>query len=145
MRSSFRNYYHAGLSPITKFNINKGGLHMGGRYSALEAAARKVREMHSDEKKTAKIYLHSVSVDESEITNETWDAGSNAFWDVLIQEWQKVGLKGARYKNEFEPDFRKSIILCCTTPIKEISKIEVLTLDQAEGILEDMEQYGSFA
>lgn len=143
MSKSFRNYYHAGLSPITKFNINKGGLHMGGRYSALEAAARKVREMHQDDKKTAKIYLHSVLVDDSSFY-EGFDCGSNDLWEAYIQSWLKVGIQGMRYKNLFEPDLRKSIILCCTTPIKEISGIKVLTLDEAESILERMEEQYSY-
>lgn len=144
MSESFRNYYHAGLSPITKFNINKGGLHMGGRYSALEAAARKVREMYQEDKKTAKIYLHSVLVDDSLITQETFDHGSADGWDQVITAWNRFGLKGARYRNEFEPDIRKSLILCCTTPIKEISGIKVLTLDEAESILERMEEHYSY-
>lgn len=145
MNKSHHNYYHAGLSRIEKFNINKGGLHMGGRYSALEAAARKVREMDYEDKKEALIYLHSVSVDTSMITEETFDHGSTDHWEHSIKEWQKVGIHGAKYRNEFEPDMRKSIVLCSTQPIKSILKVEVLTLDEAEDILEDMEDYYSFA
>lgn len=137
-----RKYYHAGLSKIEKFNINKGGLHLGGRYSALEAAARKVREMPTEVKESAKIYLHSVLVDDSTFS-EVFDCGHNDLWETYVQSWLKVGIRGMKYKNEFEPDIRKSIILCCTSPIKEISKIEVLTLDEAEDILETLEHYYS--
>ena len=145
MSKMSRNYYHAGLSQIETFKINKGGLHMGGRYSALEAAARKIREMHSDEKKDARIYLHSVLVDDSRLDHDVWDCGGNELWEAQIREWQKVGLMGAKYTNRFEPDMRKSIILCSTDPIQKISRVEVLTLDEAERILEDMEQYCSVA
>lgn len=143
MSNTSRNYYHAGLSKIEKFNINKGGLHMGGRYSALEAAARKIREMHYEDKKEARIYLHSVSVEDSRFA-EVFDCGSNDLWEAYIQSWLKVGIEGMKYNNQFEPDMRKSIVLCSTNPIKEISRVEVLTLDEAERILEDMEQYYSF-
>lgn len=145
MSKTYRNYYHAGLSRIESFNINKGGLHMGGKFSALEAAARKIREMHYDDKKDALIYLHSVSVDTSMLTEETFDHGSAEMWEHSIKEWQRVGIHGAKYRNEFEPDMRPSIILADTAPIVRISGVEVLTLDQAEGILEDMEDYYSFA
>lgn len=135
-----KKYYHAGLVKIEKFNINKGGLHLGGRYSALEAAARKVREMPTEVKESAKIYLHSVLVDDSTFS-EVFDCGHNDLWETYLQSWLKVGIKGMKYKNEFEPDIRKSIILCCTSPIKEISKVDVLTLDEAEDILETLDHY----
>lgn len=137
-----KKYYHAGLAKIEKFNINKGGLHLGGRYSALEAAARKVREMPTEVKKSAKIYLHSVLVDDSTFS-EVFDCGHNDLWETYLQSWLKVGIKGMKYKNEFEPDIRKSIILCCTSPIKEISKVDILTLDEAEDILETLDHYYS--
>lgn len=137
-----KKYYHAGLAKIEKFNINKGGLHLGGRYSALEAAARKVREMPTEVKKSAKIYLHSVLVDDSTFS-EVFDCGHNDLWETYLQSWLRVGIKGMKYKNEFEPDIRKSIILCCTTPIKEIYKVDILTLDEAEDILETLDHYYS--
>lgn len=138
MRSTFRNYYHASTVKIKDFNINKGGLHLGGRYSALEAAARKVRELHSNDKKVAKIYLHSVLVDDSRL-QETFDHGSGDAWQHSIDEWQKVGLPGARYKNEFEPDCRHSIVVCDKSVVKQIVKIEEISLDDAEDILEELE------
>lgn len=138
-------YYHASLVHIKQFHINYGGLHLGGHYSALEAAARKVRDMGSSQRKAAQIYLHSVLVDNSLITQETFDHGSAEGWEQAITAWKRFGLLGAHYTNEFEPDVRKSLILCCTSPIKSISSVQALTLDQAEIILEEIEDHYSFA
>lgn len=131
-------YYHAGLSRISKFYVPFGGLHMGGLGSALEAALRKRRKQSE-----GFIYLHSVVVEDS-LTVEQDDLGDAHSWDLSWGRYSKTGIAGWNYVNLFEPDPKRSLCLFDLSVVREIRRVDVLTLDQAEENLIKYEEIFNF-
>lgn len=119
-------YYHAGLSRISKFYLPFGGLHMGGLGSALEAALRKRRK-----ESEGFIYLHSVVVDDT-LTVEQDDLGDAHSWALSWDRYSKTGIAGWNYVNLFEPDLKRSLCLFDLSVVREIRKVDIFTLDEAE-------------
>lgn len=126
---SIRTYYHAGLSRIEKFYLPYGGLHMGGKGSALEAALRKLRK-----EPEGFVFLHEVLVDDEYVlpNDDLGDAHSwERSWDLMSSRLN-FPLSGWEYKNLFEPDIRNSICLFRLEVIKSVKVSDIFTLDQAE-------------
>lgn len=134
-----KTYYHAGLDSIKEFYIPFGGLHMGGKGSALEAALRKLRSQEDDAKLRGSIILHSVHVDDSNLLQGE-DLGNALSWE---KSWDNqlspYGYFGWKYKNIFEPDTTDSICLFNLRCVGGIFSRIKLSLDEAELELERYE------
>lgn len=123
--------YHASTVPISSFYIPYGGLHLGGMYSALEAALRKLRSdknVHNDEV----VYLHRVQVDLGRIVLMD-DLGGDEEWrGVFSTEYDSV-----QYVNSYEPDVVHSYMVWDTSRVQVID-VDPIHMDDAEDTINEL-------
>lgn len=126
--------YHASPVKIENFYIPFGGLHLGGKNSALEAALRKLRSpLNVVDANT--VHLHTCEVNVSKVYYSD-DLGSDDSWRELIEYCQANGYDAVQYKNEFEPDAVPSYMIWDVSIIR-IVEVDPMHMDDAEMILED--------
>lgn len=125
--------YHASTVKIDDFYVPYGGLHVGGRHSALEAALRKVRSYDGPD--VLVIYLHRLDVDTG-VSVEYDDMGDDEGWRKAMASCQREGYNSIEYKNSFEPDVVNSFVLWEPSRIK-ILDVDVISHDEAEEIINE--------
>lgn len=125
--------YHASTVQIDEFFVPHGGIHTGGRHSALEAALRKVRGDNANE--DIKIYVHRLDVElgRSVLLD---DMGNCDSWRRMIIDCDREGYNSIEYSNVYEPDVCNSYMIWEPSRIKVLS-IEVLSQDAAEDIVNE--------
>lgn len=97
--------YHASRSKIEDFNF-QDGCHFGSKFSAYEAALRKV------ESSCDTIYLHQVVFDPSSLRIFDWfDEGNSYNWSKTIHYVDSLGYNCIQYKNLFEPSAYPSYLM----------------------------------
>lgn len=125
--------YHASTVKIKDFYVPLGGIHVGGRFSALEAALRKVRS--SDDPNVSQVYVHLLEVDVGR-SMDIEDMGGCDAWRCSMYIAQRDGFDSLEYKNNFEPDVTTSYVLWEPNRIK-VLKCYVLSQDEAEDVLNE--------
>ncbi|EON8121465.1 hypothetical protein HI213_RS24255 [Escherichia coli] len=126
--------YHASTVKIDNFYIPYGGLHMGGKHSALEAALRKLRSP-LNVVDACTVYLHTLEVDVDNVLLSE-DLGSDDEWRSLIENCTAQGYDAVQYKNDYEPDNVPSFMIWDTSKIR-IIEVDAMHMDEAEMIIED--------
>lgn len=97
--------YHASRSKIEDFNF-QDGCHFGSKFSAYEAALRKV------ESSCDIIYLHQVDFDSSSLRVFDWfDEGNSYNWAKAMHYADTLGFNCIQYKNLFEPSKYPSYLM----------------------------------
>ena len=134
--------YHGSPDKITKTELPYNGFHTGPKSTAIQAALNKIKYKSL---KTDTIYLHEYVFEEQEQEIQEVilkDAGE--FWntEALLQEYNNP--KFLMYLNEYEPPIdpseqNRSAIHLSTAHIPAPSRIEVLSVKEAEQYLEDLE------
>lgn len=126
--------YHASTVKIDNFYIPYGGLHMGGKHSALEAALRKLRSpLNVVDADT--VYLHTLEVDVDNVLLWT-DMGSDDEWRGVIEYCELNGYDAVQYKNDYEPDTVPSYMIWDASKVR-IVEVDAMHMDDAEMIIED--------
>lgn len=127
--------YHASTVKITEFYIPYGGLHLGGIYSSLEAALRKLRSDNCPLDEDT-VYLHTVKVDLGRTVCMD-DLGGDQEWrDVFSTEYDSI-----QYKNKYEPDIEPSYMVWDASRAKVIS-VQSIHMDKAEDMINEfLEKY----
>lgn len=116
---------------IDSFYIPYGGLHMGGMYSALEAALRKLRSDRNVDNNTT-VYLHKVHLKSCDAVPVD-DMGDDHSWRELYTSG--IGQVFV-YENKYEPDVSKSYVIWDTSLV-QIIEVDVMHMDEAEEIIEN--------
>lgn len=116
---------------IDSFYIPYGGLHMGGMYSALEAALRKLRSDRNVDNNTT-VYLHKVHLKSCDAVSVD-DMGDDHSWRELYTSG--IGQVFV-YENKYEPDVSKSYVIWDTSLV-QIIEVDVMHMDEAEEIIEN--------
>ena len=123
--------YHASTLPIEKFYVPYGGLHLGGLYSSLECALRKLRS-HKNVNNAEMVYVHKCEVDLGRIVLMD-DLGSDEAWrDVFSTEYDSV-----QYVNTYEPDYTPSYMVWDASRVTIIS-CEPIHMDKAEDTIGEL-------
>lgn len=134
--------YHCSTVKIDNFYIPYGGLHFGGRYSALEAALRKLRSplnvVNADT-----VYLHTCEIDLGKMQYSD-DLGGDESWRALIMECQTFGFDSVRYENAFEPDSVPSYMIWEPSRVR-ILEVDPIHMDDAEDMIDEFLEYNSTA
>lgn len=114
--------YHASPVLFDEFAMQSGGLHFGGKHSALQAIERHILGNESDE-----FYLYTVELDTAACV-ESYDARDAISWD-----WERnaTGCDVLRYTNRYEQDISPSYAVFDLSKIK-IIKTEKKRLKQFE-------------
>lgn len=122
--------YHASTVKISEFYIPYGGLHLGGLYSSLEAALRKLRS-DSCPLDEDTVYLHTVKVNLGRIAYMD-DLGGDQEWrDVFSTDYDSV-----QYVNKYEPDVEPSYMVWDASRATVIS-VESIHMDKAEDMINE--------
>lgn len=116
---------------IDSFYIPYGGLHMGGMYSALEAALRKLRSDRNVDNNTT-VYLHKVHLKSCDVVPVD-DMGDDHSWRELYTSGTGQVFV---YENKYEPDVSKSYVIWDTSLV-QIIEVDVMHMDEAEEIIEN--------
>lgn len=124
--------YHASTVKIEEFYIPYGGLHIGGRHSALEAALRKVRGYNGTD--VLEVFIHRLEVDTGRVMLYS-DVGSDYNWRMAIQCYGD-DCDSIEYYNKYEPDITNSYLIWDAMRVK-ILDVEVMSHDEAEDKLNE--------
>lgn len=122
--------YHASTVRIEKFYIPFGGLHLGGLYSSLEAALRKLRS-DSNANNDETVYLHRCEVDLGRIVSMD-DLGSDDEWRAVFS----TDYDSVKYVNKFEPDVQASYMLWDASRV-QIVDVDPIHMDDAEDMINE--------
>lgn len=132
--------YHASTVMIKEFFVPYGGIHVGGLYSALEAALRKVRSHDGDT--VPQVFIHRVQVDLGRSMSTT-DMGGSDSWNCLMYVAQNNGCDSLEYWNKFEPDLVNSYVLWEPSRIKVLD-IKTMSQDEAEDMVNEFYDENGF-
>ena len=125
--------YHASTVKIDSFYIPYGGLHLGGMYSALEAALRKLRSDRNVDNSTT-VYLHKVHLKVDTVLPVD-DLGDDHSWRTMFSAVPD-DIQALEYVNKYEPDVSKSYVVWDTSLVK-IIEVDVMHMDEAEELIEE--------
>lgn len=127
--------YHASTVKISEFYIPYGGLHLGGIYSSLEAALRKLRS-DSCPLDEDTVYLHTVKVNLGRTVCMD-DLGGDQEWrDVFSTDYDSI-----KYVNKYEPDVEPSYMVWDASRVTVLN-VECIHMDKAEDMINEfIEQY----
>lgn len=122
--------YHASTVKISEFYIPYGGLHLGGLYSSLEAALRKLRSNDCPLYEET-VYLHRVQVDLGRIACMD-DLGGDQEWrDVFSTDYDSV-----QYVNKYEPDVEPSYMVWDASRVRVLD-VDPIHMDDAEDMINE--------